>query len=397
MCWNLTNFKHRFNRNDATLYKRDIMKLLFVAGSYAPYVDGVAEVIKQISEGLVQRGHDVTVFTAPHPLRNSDSILNGVYVKSFKIRGNKVFGITGETSQFKQALINTENDILMNYAAQWWGTDITLDLSKNLQLIKTFNPCGYSALSFLPSRILYRNYFRSLPHYLNNYDRQIYHSAIYQDKLFGDKLGLTRYSIIPNGASEKEFEQCKIDFRETYNINTKYIIITVGNHHKFKGHKFVINAHKYLDRSDTTLLIIGNKIDSIYRDCSNECNKHAKNSKGLIRVLSELPRNHIISALLASNIFVFGSRVECSPLVAFEAMAAKLPIISTDVGNVRELEGSIIVRSPLEMANMINTLLNNEIKRDELGALAYDGWKSKYTWEKIVNKYESTFINLLNK
>ena len=49
--------------------------------SYEPAKGGMPEVVKQLSERMVQKGHTVTVFTSLHSDRKGDSI-NGVQIKS---------------------------------------------------------------------------------------------------------------------------------------------------------------------------------------------------------------------------------------------------------------------------------------------------------------------------
>ncbi|MCA9038629.1 MAG: glycosyltransferase, partial [Planctomycetaceae bacterium] len=62
--------------------------------AYPPAPGGMAEVVRQLSERLVQMGHRVTVFTSSH-LQRPPGPMNGVHVLGFPISGNAVDGIRG--------------------------------------------------------------------------------------------------------------------------------------------------------------------------------------------------------------------------------------------------------------------------------------------------------------
>jgi glycosyltransferase involved in cell wall biosynthesis len=95
---------------------------------------------------------------------------------------------------------------------------------------------------------------------------------------------------------------------------------------------------------------------------------------------------------------VFGSLVECSPLVIFESMAAGLPFVSTDVGDVRErAEFGQLVEGPEDMAAAVNAWLDNPEKRATIGKAAQAEWKKKYSWERITDQYERLYEAVVSK
>ena len=56
-----------------------------------------------------------------------------------------------------------------------------------------------------------------------------------------------------------------------------------------------------------------------------------------IYFLKKIERDEIVDAYKRSDIFLFTSRIECSPLVIFESAAAGLPFFSLKVGNTEEI------------------------------------------------------------
>src|ERR1035437_5908983 len=104
------------------------MRILHTVAYYFPDPGGGAqEVVRQLSERLVRLGHEVTVATA-HSTRRENFVHNGVKIKQFRIQcrlEHSVLGIYGETENFCSYLKEGCFDVVMNYAAQTWGDDLT--------------------------------------------------------------------------------------------------------------------------------------------------------------------------------------------------------------------------------------------------------------------------------
>jgi glycosyltransferase involved in cell wall biosynthesis len=368
------------------------MKILFTVAYYYPTVGGAEEVVRQVAQGLVKRGHQVTIATSYVPERLYKEI-NGVKVESFAIKGNMVKGISGEIEKFRNFLINSNFDIICNYAAQSWTTDLMFEVFDVVKAKKVLIPCGYSGLALWSKKILYWNYFRKLPFYLKKYDHIVYHSENYIDKTFGDKYGIKHYSIIPNAIHINEMQTSVVKFRGLYNIKTKYILLNVSNHFGLKGHSLLANAFKRLNRDDVTLVIIGNRVSGL-AGCYDKCLKVASYNPRVV-LLENTPREHVISAFHEADVFVLGSKVECFPLVILESMAAGVPFVSTNVGCVQELSGGIIIDSIDGMVTNINRLLDDITLREILSISGKNTCLSKYTWDKIILKYEELFERLV--
>lgn len=372
------------------------MKILFTTEHYLPEISGVSLVVKNIAEGLSRRGHDVTIATGKLAQREFE-ILNGCKIIEFQISGNSVKGIKegckGEIKRYRELLTDGEYDLICQYAAQTWHTDLSFSILDNIKAKKILFPCGYSGLVLWEKRFLYWNYFRKLPFYLKKYDHIIYHSENYIDKAFGDKHGIKNYSVIPNGIDPREMRAYPISFKEFYGIKTKYMLLNVSNHFRLKGHTFLFSAFKLLSRDDVTLVIIGNKVSGL-KSCYKKCKRLARYNQKVL-LLENIPREHVISAFHEADLFLLASRVECFPLVILEAMATGTPFISTDVGNVKELKGGVVIKTPNDMAFYCNNILNNMDFREMLSNLGQTECLNKYSWDNIIPKYEELFKKLL--
>ncbi len=436
------------------------MKILHAVEFYSPSVGGAQEVVKQISERLAARGHQVTVATTHNPKRQSN-IINGVQIEEFNISGNAVRGFTGETKKYQDFLKYGNFDIMMNYAAQQWTTDLVYPILDQIPYKKILIPCGFSGL-YSPE---YAGYFASLPETLEKYDHLVFHADDYRDTNFARQHGIQHWSLIPNGASSDEFSTVDPTFRERYGIpQDALMLLTVGSHTGIKGHRLVLDMLQRLNINNAVLVIVGNALKPLDRwlsikiqtgnlranfwplfrmlqkwefksllsrvfdlvmpllrgdlyipGCMQDCHARANHINllgGKHTFLLDPPRPDVVAAYHAADLFVFGSNVEYSPLVLFESMASQTPFLSLACGNAAEIVswsggGKIIptIQLPKGMvdgdpdvfANEIMSLLKNPSESTTLAKNGHAAWEDRFTWEKIVIQYENLYQNLLKE
>ena len=423
------------------------MKILHTVEFYTPSVGGAQEVVRQISERLVRRGHDVTVATTTHPERSA-KVINGVKIEEFGISGNAVHGFSGEIECYQRFLIDSDFDIMMNYAAQQWAMDLVFPVLDRIPYCKVMIPCGFSGL-YDPA---YNGYFDKMPDVMRGYDHLVFHADDYRDTNFARQSNISHISIIPNGASEIEF--CLVDhtFRSRNSIPEDVpMLLTIGSHTAAKGHRLCIEAFRQLDVDRAVLVIIGNIPDgNDHRQeffklllgearrlhviqilkmlvramlggtgpgCLPDDRMHSRwiNIRGWGKkrmLLLYPPRQDVVAALQAADLFIFGSNVEYSPLVLYEAVAARTPFISLACGNAPEIaswtgggviaptiqkEHGFVDGAPDIFAEMIADLLADEVQCSSLAEAGYRAWRERFTWEKIVDRYEELYVNLLEK
>src|SRR3954451_984506 len=121
------------------------VRILHAVEFYAPSVGGAQEVVRQISERLAARGHDVTVATSAHPERSAPE-LNGVGIREFAASGNAVRGMAGDVEGYRRFVADGRFDVVMTYAAQQWTTDALLDGLDTIAAPVVLAPCGFSGL-----------------------------------------------------------------------------------------------------------------------------------------------------------------------------------------------------------------------------------------------------------
>jgi glycosyltransferase involved in cell wall biosynthesis len=440
------------------------VKILFCCEFYAPSIGGIQEVMQQIAERLVSRGHDVTVATSQLQARTFTE-LNGVRVVGFDVSGNFVKGLDGEVTQYRNFVSAGDFDVVLINMAQQWTLDALIPILENIPYRKVLIPCGFSCF-YEPS---YAAYFHQMPNVLRQFDHLIFHASDYRDICFAQKYGLKQFSVIPNGASETEFAvERDPTFRKRWGISDQErLFLTVGAFTVDKGHADLLRSYLTCDfgKQATVLLLNANvyiaepgKRNSAASETSSELLTHhhkwgtaesPRNETTIQAILSQtyhrlldfirrhkpdhnpppfrdemqsllkqlnqpgtnkrvvvtdMPRPELVQAYMNTDLFVFASHIEYSPLVLFEAAAAGTAFLSAQVGNAHEIAewtGAGMIGPSLidhkgytridskPFAERWVHLSNDGTTRRELGRNGKRNWAARFTWQHIAQQYES--------
>jgi len=130
--------------------------------------------------------------------------------------------------------------------------------------------------------------------------------------------------------------------------------------------------------------------------------------KRVLRV--DLPRAELVQAYLQSDLFVFASNIEYSPLVLFEACAAGLPFLTVPVGNTAEIVawtgGGEMCDAPRDaegytraepkvLARAIEKLIQDPARLSGLGADGKAASMARFNWANLTREYEDLFLTLI--
>lgn len=210
-----------------------------------------------------------------------------------------------------------------------------------------------------------------------------------------------RKGIKPRGQLElvhNGLDVYKMDFlskeeaRDRLSCKTKTVIGTIANFYPAKGLEFFIETASFFkNRNDVSFVIIGDgkerkKLEKSIKE------KGLSEKIFLPGQLSDARRY-----LAAFDIFYLSSLKEGFPWALLEAMAAKLPVVATDVGAVPEIiqngkNGLIIPpRRPEIAAEAIKTVLNGPKLAQELGIQAHQTVLFKFSLDKMMEQIEALF------
>jgi D-inositol-3-phosphate glycosyltransferase len=211
-----------------------------------------------------------------------------------------------------------------------------------------------------------------------------------------------KIKIIPCGIDQNLFRPLnRYIARKEVNLGTEKIILFVGRMDPLKGLTNLLEAISMLmPRNDFQLLIIGGE------------DQHKIESADLVNFINDLKINQVVSSIgsikhqdmhlyyNAADFCVIPSFYESFSMVALEALACGIPILSTDVGEVKDMlsiikTGKILGdNAPESIATGINEMLINAAN-NHTGNV--EKLHEMYGWDRItgrlLDEYSSLFIS----
>ena len=208
----------------------------------------------------------------------------------------------------------------------------------------------------------------------------------------------------------KEGMENKNSLKSKLNIKKDKIILYVSRLSIKKGSDIVLKAMKTVmeGRNDVALVVVGSKWYGANKadDYTLSLNTFAKTLKGPVVFTGFVPPSEMPKYFSLGTVFLCASQWE-EPLarVHYEAMAAGLPIITTNRGGnaevVKEAYGNGIAiddySNPNVFAEKINYLLNNPTVANELGKTGRNYAVEKYSFERVANELLRLFDGIKGK
>ena len=236
----------------------------------------------------------------------------------------------------------------------------------------------------------------------------ITHSDSYADYKTCQDAGIEP-AVIANGVSLREFEDCEIDFRKKYAIETPGLVVCVSNFFPGKGQDHLVKALDRLSkrREDFSAVFVSTRVNFPYaQTISANVQRSLSRLRTSSRFLVDIPRSDVVAAFRAATVFAFPSQKEVAPIVVLESMAASAPWIAMPVGDVATLPGGRLVpfrgydprgylvwreESYATFVDHIDNLLEDSAERESLGTAGRAFIEAERDWSKIVPRYESFF------
>lgn len=372
------------------------MKIIITVNTYYPLKDGVQFVTQYHAENLALRGHNVIVFTTNHG-NDSEEIHNGVKIIRFNVVNKHTF-YSGEKEKYLQSLKKElkDADVMINVCTQHPLTDWCFPIfdSINCRKIlymhgmydKSFNSKTIANISDLGHKI-WNNirwglYYKKNKKIFKKYDKIIQLHKFDTGYIHFKKKYNIDSSIIENAVDDRFFDFCKD--REKY-------AISVANYMPRKNQEFILKAF-YMSHIDKNfkLILIGSKENAYYHKIMKLKEElEEKYGQKNVEILFNVEREKTINLIKKASVYLLGSKWEAFPISIIEAMAARIPYISTDVGIVKYLPGGVIVKNEDEMSYWIETLVSDDKLSEYMGAVGNQYAKKHMMIEKKVDDLET--------
>lgn len=194
--------------------------------------------------------------------------------------------------------------------------------------------------------------------------------------------------------------QARESIRSQYSLKSKKVILFVGRLTRNKGPHVLVKSMSHLKHSDAALVVVGG---AWYSDNS------VSDYVAYIRAISERSPIPVIATgyvqaeevhrwFSAGDVFVCTS-IWDEPLarVHYEAMAAGLPILTTNRGGNSEVvtdQYGILIQNPedpMEYAQHLNGMLSDLQKYRKMGVNGRRTVEKKFTWERVASEVLSVW------
>lgn len=404
------------------------MKILHVCPLYYPAVGGVENVFRSVSEGMVRRGEDVTVFTttgrsleaflrpAVKALPHGEEIINGV--KIHRVPYRCISRLMARTVSYGWSKLHLpKDDLLKTWSTLPWVPNLSTEIAK-------FNPdivlAGHfrTRISVDACRAKKEACFPLIFHTALHLDIETELSELTIKHLkMGDALWVNtsfeRDALIKSGIDEAKILELGVgvnpsDFKDgngekirgRYGIGKNPVILFVGRKEKDKGVVTVIEAMESVWKKlpDAKLILAGACTRPSEKKLLAEFAEKFNKSVISLDVIRDEDKNDFYNAC---DIFVMPSRVESFGMVYLEAWAAGKPVIGADIGSSRSViadeEDGYLVRfgDADALAKRIIFLLENPRVRHEMGGRGKEKVLKRYTWDYIVDRLLDSYKELV--
>lgn len=262
--------------------------------------------------------------------------------------------------------------------------------------------------------ITYKNKFYQflIPRYVRQLNKIICISSAAKQECLERSIPENKIVVVPSGIPDKFYvgkdkRATSVQLEKKFNISLKdkKIILSVGRLVERKGlHWFIEQVIPKLisQRKDFIYLIAGEgffrkKIEDIIQN---------KELYDYIKLLGEADDKKLRLLYNSADIFVMPNipvegDMEGLGIVILEAASCGLPVVASNLEGIKDAikngkNGFLVEsRNADEFVRVINELLENNKKREELGEKARKFTLENYNWDKISKDYLEEFMSLL--
>ena len=363
------------------------MKILHIYKDYYPVLGGIENHIRLLAEAQARRGHEVTILaTGPGP-RTLCEVLNGVRV----IKAGRLATIASAPLSVTLPLILARQrpDIAhlhfpypVGEVAQWLlgraqRTVMTYhsDVVRQRGWLRLYSPVMRRVLKAM-DRILVTS-----PQYL--------HSSPFLQPVLG------RCQVVPLGIDVGRFLAADPARIESLRRELgQPLLLFVGRLRYYKGLHYLLRA--LVELEGVHLAVVGRgPMEAEWKALAVDLGLQER-----VHFVGEVPDEDLAAYYHASDLFVLPAceRSEAYGLVQVEALAAGVPVISTELGTGTSFvnqhgETGLVVppRDPGALAEACRELLGDEERRQRLGMQGRARALAEFGVERMVERVEEAY------
>ena len=212
--------------------------------------------------------------------------------------------------------------------------------------------------------------------------------------------------VIPLGFDLQKFQDNIFQKREKTRAEFKLIeddvaVAIIGRLTKIKNHAFFLEVVEKLVQQGTnaTFFIVGD--GELMQEITEKANELKQKYQAKIVLTSWI--KDIATFNAGMDVICLTSDNEGTPVSLIEAQASNVPVITTDVGGVKDIiaegkTGFVIKKGDLEdYVKKLGNLINNKELRTELSSNGWNFVKEKFHYTRLAKDMEKLYRKLLEK
>jgi glycosyltransferase involved in cell wall biosynthesis len=375
------------------------MKILFICENYIPHYGGAEVVFKNLAEGYVKQGNNVTILTHQLPGTKRKEMIHGVKVirvPSFHSRYLFTFLAIPKAIRLakRHDVIQTTS---FNGAPPAWLAAKLTNKAVTITVHEVWIGKWRQVTSFgWLKRFIHDTLERMI--YLLPFDKYVCVSNSTRKDLIAVKPRIKRKTEVIYNGVDYNFWNPNVDKKDIrkvktkLNITNKFTYFSWGRPGESKGFEYVIKAvpliKKQLPNSKFLLMLSGEK----------QYEKKRAQLRGLIkklhlekeiRLLQSVPHGELRSYLKAVDCAVIPSVAEGFGFNALEANTLGVPVVISNAGSLPEVvSGKYLLfenKNVKDLAEKVLLVAQGKYKNEEV---------RRFEWEDSITKYLSVYKSL---
>ena len=337
------------------------------------------------AEGMLRRGHRVTLLCPPEARIHAEARARGVPVTTLPIGRKNLRGLRALYRWLKAHPVDVINT---HSSTDTWLAALGCALLKNPPPLVRTRHISSPIPDNAPTRWLYR---RATRHIITTGE------ALRRQLIEQNGYPAGHISSIPTGIDTARFAPGdRLAARARLGLPPDAAVVgIVATLRSWKGHSYLLDAFARLDRDDVRLLIVGDGPGRPYIERqARELNIHD-------RVVMPGNQGDVLPWLQSMDIFVLPSYAnEAVPQAVMQAMACGLPVISTNIGGIPEAVQHEVTGIMVEPKNIgaltaaMRRLLGDSGLRARLGAAARVVAESRFGLGPMLERMEVLFAGV---
>ena len=315
------------------------MKIAYVCPFYDPAIGGVKQVVKELAKRMINKGHEVHVFTSDwdkyRRIKKKEEIIDGVQVhRCFHFVKVANFSSVWPSVFFK--LLKQRFDVihthLFGHPHLFFGA-LAAKLKGTKHIHTTHCPWSDAKRSRIGDFLLKISY-NTIGKISLKWSRYIIAITPWETEFIKKYRGSSNsdnIKIIPNGMDALFFKTIKPnEFKKKYGSDKK-IVLFLGRFNPTKGPEKLaeIAVEMVKERKDIVFIFLGPDEGK-----KEEVKEIVKNSERIHLLEPLRNKKKVVEAYQAADVYALPSYREGLPLTLFEAMAAGLPVVASPVNGI---------------------------------------------------------------